>query len=259
LIASTQASALGVDPIGPERARTIDAGIEQTLWEGRVRGRAAFFHNKFSDLIEFVGRNTLPRIGIPAEAAAATTFGAYVNSQSFRARGLEVSADAAIGHVRAGASYTFLDAVVTASFSGNALAPAVNPAFPGVQIGAFSPLVGARPFRRPTHSGSFVVSYVQGPAQATLSGFVSGKQDDSTYLSDAFFGNSLLLPNKNLNAAYQKVDLSGSYRLHPRLRWHVGVENIGGKQYEAVIGFPALPRTFRTGFSVAFGGDRPAP
>ena len=47
------------------------------------------------------------------------------------------------------ASYTYLDAVVTKSLSSGVLSPAINPAFPGIPIGAYSPLVGARPFRRP--------------------------------------------------------------------------------------------------------------
>lgn len=254
---SPQAATLGVDPIGPERNRSLDLGVEQGLWQGRLRVRAAFFHNEFSDLIEFVSKNVLPQVGVTPAAAAATSFGAYVNSQSYRARGLEASADAMVGQlIRVAGSYTYLDAIVTESFSSGALAPAINPAFPGIRIGQFSPLVGARPFRRPAHSGSVLVTFAQGPAQVSLAGHFSGKQDGSTFLSDGFFGNSLLLPNHDLNGAYQKVDLSGSYRIHPRLRWYVSVENILDQRYYAAFGFPALPRTARTGVTVALGGDR---
>lgn len=256
LVQPTRAASLGLAPIGPERARNLDLGLEQGLWRGQLRLRAAFFHNDFQDLIEFVSRSVLPQVGVPAEAAAATAFGAYVNSQSYRARGLETSADLAIGpRVRAAAAYTFLDAVVTGSFSGGALAPSRNPAFPDIEIGAFSPLVGARPFRRPTHSGSLMLSYVQGPAQIALAGYFSGKHDDSTFLSDPFFGDSMLLPNHDLAAAYQKVDLSGSYRIHPRLKWFASIENIGGAEFEAAAGFPALRRTLRTGITVLLGGE----
>jgi iron complex outermembrane receptor protein/vitamin B12 transporter len=256
LVNPAQAAGLGVEAIGPERARNFDVGVEQGLLQGQLRVRATFFHNDFDDLIEFVSDTVLPQLGVSPEAAAATGFGAYVNSQSYRARGLETSADAMIGRrVRAAASYTYLDAKVTESLSGGALAPAINPAFPGIEIGASSPLVGARPFRRPTHSGSLLLSYVQGPAQVTLAGFFSGKQDDSTFLSDEFFGNSMLLPNKDLNAAYQKVDVSGSYRLHPRMKWYASIENLGGEQYQASAGFPALPRTLRTGVTLTLGGS----
>ena len=246
----------GVEGIGPERSRSVDVGIEQALWNGRARLRAAFFHNEFSDLIEFVSNTVLPQLGVPTEVAAATGFGATVNAASYRARGIETSADVAVGaSVRLAGSYTYLDATVTESFSGGALAPAVNPAFPGIEIGWFSPLVGARPFRRPTHSGNLLASYVRGPAQVTLAGYFVGKTDDSTLLTDAFFGPSLLLPNHDLTDGYQKVDLSGSYRLYPRLRWYASIENLFDQEYDAAAGFPALPLTVRTGLTVTLGGD----
>jgi vitamin B12 transporter len=184
--------------------------------------------------------------------------GAYVNSQSFRARGLETSGEVEMGRwLRLLASYTYLDALVTQSFASGALRPAINPAFPTVSIGAFSPLVGARPFRRPANTGTLVASYSQGPAQITVAASLVGKADDSTFLSDASFGNSMLLPNRDLDAAYQKVDLSGSYRFHPRLRGYLIIENVANQSYEAAFGFPALPRSARVGLTVTLGGDRP--
>src|SRR5205085_445033 len=108
-----------------------------------------------------------------------------------KAQGIELSGDAVAGPVRVTASYQYLDASVTQSLSDGTLSPAFNPAFPDIPIGAFSPLVGARPFRRPTHSGSLAVIVNRGPATVGLSAFFSGKQDDSTFLSDEFFGNSM--------------------------------------------------------------------
>jgi vitamin B12 transporter len=244
------------EPIGPERSRSLDVGVEQGFADGQTRFRVSYFRNTFEDLIEFVSKNVLPQVGISTEAAQAATFGAYVNSSSFTAQGIEASAEA---HTRGGlrlmASYTFLDDEVTESFASSALQPAINPSIPGVAIGAFSPLVGARPFRRPTHSGTLMASYTQGPGQITLSVYFTGKRDGSTFLSDAFFGNSLLLPNSELEAAYQKVDLGGAYRVHPRLKLFVSSENLLDKSYEASLGFPALPRTVRAGLSVSVGGD----
>ena len=51
-----------------------------------------------------------------------------------------------------------------------------------------------------------------GAGQVTFSGYFSGERDDSTFLSDRFFGSSLLLPNRDLDPAYQKLDLSASCR-----------------------------------------------
>ena len=164
-----------------------------------------------------------------------------------------------MGKVKVTGSYMYLDALVTKSFSDGTLSPATNPTFPGIPIGAFSPLVGARPFRRPTHSGSAAVVYMDGRVRVAVAGYFFGRADDSTLLSDPFFGNSLLLPNTNLDPAYQKADLSGSYQVHPRIRWYLTLENAFDQKFESVAGFPALPRAVRTGLQVTLGGDRTGP
>ncbi|HXI28941.1 MAG TPA: TonB-dependent receptor, partial [Vicinamibacterales bacterium] len=254
LVPPATASSLGVDPVGPEKSRTLDVGLEQGLARGRGRVRVAYFNNTFDDLIEFLSKSALVQIGVPPAAANATAFGAYVNAQSNDARGVEMSGEAVAGPIRLTASYMYLDAVVTKSFSSGALSPAINPAFPGIPIGSFSPLVGARPFRRPTNSGSLTVTYSKARAQLAVAGYFFGKQDDSTFLTDANFGNSMLLPNKDLDAAYQKFDLSASYQIHPRLRWYLTVENLFDQTFEAAAGFPALPRAARTGVTINVGG-----
>lgn len=252
LVAATPAAA-NASPLGPERSTSVDIGLEQGFWYGRARVRTAYFHNQYEDLIEFLSRTQLTQAGVPAAVAATTQFGAYLNSSSFRAQGVETSFDAAIGqYVRMNASYTYLDAVVTKAFSASA---ATNPSFPGIQIGAFSPLVGQRPFRRPPQSGSVMISVVRGPGQVTFSGYFSGKRDGSTFLSDAFFGNSLLLPNRDLDPAYQKLDLSASFRVHPRLNIYTSIENILDKHYDASFGFPSLSRAARVGAKLTLGGD----
>ena len=257
LLESAPASARsGVEAIGPERSTSVDVGIEQELASGKARVRVSYFHNKFDDLIEFVSRAVLPRVGVSAEAAAAAGFGAYVNSQSFKAQGLETTFEAAVARsLRIMASYTYLDAEVTESLSGGVLSPAINPKFPGIQIGQYAPLIGARPFRRPPHSGSFLVAYSRGPADVAVSTFFSGTRDGSTFMDDEFFGYSLLLPNKDLEAGYQKVDLSAGYRAHKRLRVFTTIENLFDKDYTASFGFPALGLTARAGVTVSVGGD----
>jgi iron complex outermembrane receptor protein/vitamin B12 transporter len=243
-----------VDPLGPERSTSFDVGVEQGFADGRARVRASYFWNSFDDLIEYVDKSALPLVGVPPAVAQATAFGAYVNSSSYDSQGLETSAEAALGAVRLMASYTFVDAEVTESFSGGVLAPAFNPAFPGVPIGQYSPLVGERPFRRPTHSGSFMVSYLAGPFDVALSAYLLGRRDGSTFLSDGFFGYSMLLPNQDLEAGYQKVDLAAGYRVLRSLKVFTSIENLFDEDYQASYGFPALPITARFGVTVNVGG-----
>lgn len=254
LVAGTPA-APNAQELGPERSTSIDVGLEQGFWHGRARVRTAYFHNTYDDLLEFLSRTQLTQAGVPAAVAAAAQFGAYLNSSSFSAHGIETSFAAAMGpYVRMQASYTYLDAEVTKAFSAVA---ATNPSIPGVQIGAFSPLVGQRPFRRPPQSGSMMVGVTKGPGQVTFSGYFSGKRDSSTFLSDPFFGNSMLLPNRDLDPAYQKFDLSATCEIYSRVTIFTSIENLFDQAYDASFGFPALPRAVRVGARVRIGGDHP--
>jgi iron complex outermembrane receptor protein/vitamin B12 transporter len=250
-------STFGVSPIGPERSRSVDLGVEQGLWHQRARARVTVFDGHYDDLIEFLSKSALALYGVPQHVAAATAFGAYVNSSSYRARGVEISLDGKVGsHVIVSGQYTYLDAIVTQSFASSALRPAFNPAYPGVPIGAFAPLVGGRPFRRAPNTASVYAALVASRSQVSVTGYFVGRQDASTFLSDAFGGNSLLLPNHDLAAGYQKIDISADYRLHRRLRLYATVENVLNQHYEAALGFPALPITVRTGVALTLGGPK---
>jgi iron complex outermembrane receptor protein/vitamin B12 transporter len=252
LVEGTPAGA-NVEPVGPERSRGFDLAVEQGFGGGQYRARLGYYNNSFEDLLEFLNETAMVRAGVPPAAAAAAQF-AYVNSQSYDAQGIELSFDGVVRRVyRVGASYTYLDAAVTEAFGAGGV---INPRFPGVRIGAFSPIVGGRPFRRPANSGTFFVSYADGPIAATVSAYFAGTRDDSTFLSDPFFGNSMLLPNQDLDPAYQKIDLSVSYRVHRQVRVYTSIENLFDKDYEASFGYPSLPFTIRGGLAVTFGGDR---
>ena len=247
----------GIAPIGPERTRGLDGGLEQAFWRERVRARVTVFDSRFSDIIEFVSNTVLPELGISQTIASALPGGVYVNSSSYYARGAETSMDVQVSpDLRVSASYTFLSAVITKSFTGGVLAPATNPAFPNTPIGAFAPLVGAPPFRRPAHSGTLVAFYTHGRISIALAGQFAGKSDDSTFATDGFFGNSMLLPNHDLDAGYARVDLTGAYLVRPRVKLYLAIDNALNQSYAPVFGFPALPRTLRAGATVTLGGDR---
>jgi iron complex outermembrane receptor protein/vitamin B12 transporter len=169
---------------------------------------------------------------------------------------VELSGEVVIGTgLRVSGFYTFLDAEVTESFASSALGPAFNPAFPDIQIGQYSPLVGGRPFRRPTHSGGITASYSRGGGIVSVTAAFVGKQDDSTFLSDQDFGSTMLLPNRDLSGNYQKVDVSGSYDIHPRVRWYGTVENLFDQEFLSAMGFPGLPIAVRSGVKFILGGD----
>jgi iron complex outermembrane receptor protein/vitamin B12 transporter len=248
----------GIRPIGAERSRSYDFGVQQSFSD-RALLDVTLFHNEFYNQIEFVSSTALPALGVPIPVANATGFGATVNSMNYLAQGAEVQLQFKISRsLLARGGYTYLDARVQQSFSSDALGPAINPDFPNVPIGAVSPLVGARPFRRAPHTGFLNVTYSKSRWDALLQGTFVGPRDDSTFLlfSDANFGNTLLLPNRNLDGAYQKLDLSGDFKLNHHLTLFASMENLLSQKYNSAFGFPALPFTVRSGVRITIGGER---
>lgn len=246
-----------VQPIGAERSRSFDGGVDQEFFNGRGKIGITYFHDQFTNGIEYVPQNALiGSLGVPASVAQQFEFGAAVNSQAYRTLGAETEVEYQLNsHLFVRGGYTYLDAIVQRSFSSNALFPASNPSFPNVAIGWFSPLVGGRPFRRAPHSGYFGLNYNRSRWSAALSGTLVSRRDDSDFLYDQNFGSSLLLPNRNLLSAYQRIDLAGSYRVNRFLSVTTSMQNLLSQHYDEAFGYPSLPFTFRSGLKLTFGGE----
>jgi vitamin B12 transporter len=252
LLTPDQRAQFGVGQIGPERSQDIDAGISQGIWNDRIRLDAVYFRNRFYNLITYLDPTSLIAIGVNPEVATATGFGAYVNATSTRSQGTEIDFNSDLGYgFRLRASYTRLNAEVTKAFG----LAAFNPEFPGIPIGAFSPLQGQRPFRRAPNSGTIGLYYSHRRFIGAFTGYMVGKRDDSTFLSDAFFGNTMLLPNRDLAPAYQKFDLSGRYTVNSIVQVYTSIENLFSQHYQAAFGFPAAPFTIRSGLTLTIGGE----
>jgi vitamin B12 transporter len=247
-----------VGQIGPENSRTYDAGVDQQLSNGRARVGITYFHNQFTNGIEFVPQSGLAELGVPADELAALQYGAYVNSEAFRTQGVEFEAEYKINsRLFARGGYTYTDAVVQHSFSSDqGTGESINPDFPGIPIGAFSPLVGARPFRVAPHTAYFGLNYVHSKFYSSLNGTLVSRRDDSDFLSlDANFGQTMLLPNRNLDGSYQRLDLSGGYQFTHRVAVYANIQNLLSEHYTQAFGYPALPLTFRSGIKFNFGGE----
>ena len=205
----------------------------------------------FYDLVSGLGALQMISIGIDPGVAAAAGF-AYVNASSTKSQGLEAQVVTDLGHgFRVQGNYTYLDATVTKSFG----FPSFNPLFPTIPIGQYAPLVGERPFRRAPHSGSVSLLYSRKKWTGTFTGYMVGRRDDSTFLSDQYFDATLLLPNRNLAPAYPKFDASARYNATRWISLYVSAENIFSQHYQAAFGFPAAPATFRGGMTFTLGGD----
>jgi iron complex outermembrane receptor protein/vitamin B12 transporter len=151
--------------------------------------------------------------------------------------------------------YTYLDAVVQRSFDSDNDSFVGGFTYNGIPLGVFSPLKGARPFRRPPHTGFFTATYARRRFAVQFASAFASRSDDSTYLEfeDANGGNSLLLPNRNLDFGYAKLDLGGSFQLFSWLGIYGQAENLTSNQHIAPIGYPSLPFNFRAGLKLQLG------
>jgi vitamin B12 transporter len=259
---------LNIPKLGAPTARTWEGGVEQAFFSERLIFHLNLFHNEFGRQIEDVGVGLIPQLlpGLtPAQQQALEAFlnnnGAYsldVNSEAFRAMGVESTVEAGLGHylfLRGG--YTYLDTVVQRSFSSDeeALLGGYAPTYNGIPIGIYSPLVDARPFRRPPHSGFVTASYAGKKWVLASTAAFASRSDDSTYLGymDINQGNSLLLPNRNLDYGYAKIDFGGSLQVFPRITLYGQAENLTSDQHIAPIGYPSLPFNFRLGVRLRVG------
>ena len=63
----------------------------------------------------------------------------------------------------------------------------------------------------------------------------------------------MLLPNRNLDYGYAKLDLGGSYQLSRWLAIYGQAENLTNNQHIGPIGYPSLPMNFRAGLKLQLG------
>jgi len=260
---STDIAKFHVGPIGPERSRTLDFGVDQNIRGEKLVFKAGYFHNQFSHQVEYVYPNGLQSYFSIVPIHDPNFGGAYLNSLAFRAQGIESELQyrpSARLFVRGG--YTYLDAVVEQSFSSDTVAalqgmPNTNPNIPGIAIGVYDPLVGARPFRRPPHTGFVAAQYTGNRLTAALKGAFASRSDDSTYLyySDLAGTDSMILPNRDLDFGYAKLDANLTYAVRPRVTAFTELDNLLGQQHIGPIGYPGLPFTIRAGLKVRIGGD----
>ena len=269
--AQSTIQALHISQIGAPQNRTYEGGVEQSFLSQHLIFKSSYFHNEFGRQIEYVGLDLIPALLpnlTPAQQAALEmtlqndgAFELTINSEAFRAQGIETSVESGIGanlFLRGG--YTYLDAVVQRSFTNDDAAllgpiPTWQNIPNGIQIGPYSPLEGARPFRRAPHTGYFTATYASTKITGVFTAAFASRSDDSTYLEneDASYDNSLLLPNRDLDYSYAKLDIVGSYQLLNWLDVYAEAENLLDNQHIAPIGYPSLPFTLRTGLRLRWG------
>ncbi len=259
---------LNIGKLAAPQARTYEGGVEQSFLSSHILFRASYFHNEFGKQIEYVGLDLIPSLLpnlTPAQQQQLElilqenfAYELTINSEAYRAQGIESTVESGIGKnlfLRGG--YTYLDSVVQRSFTNDdaALLGPIPTFTNGTPIGPYSPLEGARPFRRPPHTGFFSPTYATKRLTGVFTSAFASRSDDSTYLEgeDASGGNSLLLPNRNLDFGYAALDLGGSYQLLNWMSIYAQGENLLSDQHIAPIGYLSLPMNFRLGLRFDIG------
>jgi vitamin B12 transporter len=200
----------GVAPLQPERADSVDLGVEQGFARGRIG-------------VTLFGRNTRNQIDFancfgvtPAPAACASRpFGFYANIARTRARGVEAFVEyRPITGLNLAANYTYTDAE--------------------------NRVTGATLLRRPKHSGNVSADYVADRFSVGASVQAVSKSRDVDFVT---FAPTVL-------RAYTLVGLRGSVRLSDRFELFARVENLLDENYEVVSGYGTLGRNAHAGVRV---------
>jgi vitamin B12 transporter len=211
--------ALGNPALVAERSRSYDVGVEQRAFRDRLRVEATFFHHDYRDQIAYKILSFDPFRG------------SYENLGRTRGRGLELALDAApSARIRAGAQYTLLDGEILVSTS-------------------TSPLyaVGQPLLRRPKHQGSLWASATAARASLGLNLLLVGRRVDSD-----FFGIGL-----TENEAHARLDARVRVSVTRGVEAFAVAENLLDREYQEILGYPALGRALRFGVRYKSRGPRP--
>ena len=208
---------VGSPDLQPEKIRSAEVGLMTSSWAEPFRLSAMYFTQRFSDLIQYVNG------GPPSYK------GSYANLTAASSNGYEAElALLSSSNWRGSASFTIVNPRVTE----------VPPGYQG------SDAVGDALIRRPSHSGSIVMTYSR-PTRAGVGvalNFV-GKRADTDFAQ--FPSPRVTLP------AYTKLDLSAELPVAMRgrggLTLNARVENVLNKRYEDVLHFSAPGRTLLIG------------
>src|SRR5579862_245126 len=205
-----------------EENRAYEAGFEQGLFDNRYAFSALYYNNQFRNQIEFTTN--------PADFN-----GFFVNLNRSMAHGAEVEFKGKL------TSRLSLDSAYNYTSTQILEAPLCTPQ------NFCSPLdfAGQPLLRRPKHSGALLLNYFSSRWGANLGGSFVGRRPDSDFLGLGF----------DHSPGYARVDFGGWYAIRPRVTAYVNVQNALDKQYEEVVGYPALGINFRAGLRFRLGGE----
>ena len=202
----------------PERSRSFEAGVQQSLFHDRAVLNATYFNNLFHDQINYVEVDPTNFVGQYVNVNKSLAHGAEFNLQSKLSSGLLLTT-----------AYTYTSTQILD-----------NPAPIDTQFNRGQPLL-----RRPKHAATEALSYLGSRWGANVGASFVGRRPD-----DDFFGFNITRA-----AGYVRADLGGWYAVNSRITTYANIENALDRHYNEVVGYPALPINFRAGLRFRIGGE----
>jgi outer membrane receptor protein involved in Fe transport len=209
----------------PERTRSFEAGIEQTLLGQVLRIDGTYFYNRYYDLIVTLG-GTLAYLSRYQSA----------NLANSRAQGLELSAALRPARwVFVTGSYTLLGTRILSLAGSSGVAPL-----------AFH--VGQPLTRRPENAGSVVATFTLGRASLDATG---------TFRGSALFEEPAYGASNGLfwNPGYTDIGFNLNYSLGRGVTAYGNLRNALNRHYEEVLGFPSPRLNFVAGLKWHLGKE----
>jgi outer membrane cobalamin receptor len=209
----------------PERSRSVDVGVDQAILRGRAIVEGTAFFNRYDDLIVAVG-----------SFSQSSRFSTD-NISNARSRGMEIAGTVrtrapapAPVDVQLRVAYTLLDTEILAV---DRASGAPSPFTPGQEL-----------LRRPKHQVSADVLISSDRLTAYLQG---GGRSRVLDVEPSFgsFGGLFDAPG------YTVWNTGASWKLMKHVELFGRVNNIFDRQYEEILGFPALGRSALAGLRLA--------
>lgn len=200
---------IGNPNLRPEKSHGWEAGIGQSLLDGRIALDATYFDSRLKD-----------EIGTDYSTGVASP----INLPGSRPqRGLELTAAAKLGAgVRIDATYTYLHAPQDR----DVLLDGANVTFDGQAV------------RRAKNIASANLSYApeDKPYDATVTVRYNGRQYDNAYTDPSF------VPVLTRLHAFTLVDVNAGYRITPKIELFARIENLLDRHYQEVFSYQAQGR-----------------
>jgi vitamin B12 transporter len=213
----------GNPALEPERSRSLEAGVEQSMAAGAVTMSGTVFAQRFRNLIQYT-------------AAPAPDQPNYHNVGAARARGAELGLTIARGAVAASGSYTYTSTLVTDAGFGEDV--------------AFRE--GSRLLRRPKHAAAFdVTAQVTAHTRALFGARFIGERDDLDFTDPAEWAGI-----RTTLASYAVLDAGVVWSVRARgaiVDINAGVRNLLDADYHEIYNFPTAGRVFHVGVRAGVG------